>query len=52
MYKRCKFGEFCKFLHKEPNPTKNEDNERLTDRISELENEIKERDLRFIEIEL
>ena len=39
-YGRCKFGAFCKFLHKEPHVVENCENEKLTSKMNQLENQI------------
>ena len=50
-YGRCKFGSYCKFKHIETNnKTYEEENERLTIRIKELENDIIGKDSKLEEI--
>ena len=43
-YGRCKFGSYCKFLHKEPHVIETCENERLVNKITEIEILIKEKD--------
>ena len=44
-YRRCKFGEYCSFRHEENNLAKIiSDNQRTTERLSDIERIIKEKD--------